>query len=306
MDDHRLGRMAWVLRQRLELRQEDVAARAGVSPDTVSRLERGDIGGMTLATIRRIFAVFDAEVVLYVRWRGGDIDRLMDRRHAEMGEALVERLSGLGWALMPEVSFSEFGERGSIDLLGWHPATCTLLVIELKTELTSIEETIRRHDAKARLGAKIARKRLGWEAEAVARLLVLPEERTPRRQVERHEGLFHRSYPMRGWELRRWLASPSAGPAGDAPAPASPRSGSSPGAAPAPAVAASSSRAAPGGAAGLSGPSGLLFLPNADDMRAKRKLGPRKRIRVASMALKHHESGLDRSKVSPTADPVGD
>jgi transcriptional regulator with XRE-family HTH domain len=187
--------MAWVLRQRLELRQEDVAARSGVSPDTVSRLERGEIDGMTLATIRRIFAVFDAEIVLYVRWRGGDIDRLLDRRHAAMGEAMLERLSGLHWTVVPEVSFSEFGERGSIDLLGWHPATCTLLVIELKTELTSIEETIRRHDVKARLGAKVARERFGWEAQTVARLLVLPEERTARRQVERFEGLFRRSYP---------------------------------------------------------------------------------------------------------------
>jgi len=179
MDDFRLGRMAWVLRQRLELRQEDVAARASVSHDTVSRLERGDIDGMTLATIRRIFAVFDAEVALYVRWRGGDIDRLLDRRHSAMGEALVQRLSRLGWAVMPEVSFSEFGERGSIDLLGWHAAANTLLVIELKTELTSIEETLRRHDAKARLGAKIARERFGWEAQTIGRLLVLPEERTP-------------------------------------------------------------------------------------------------------------------------------
>jgi len=292
MDDFRLGRMAWVLRQRLELRQEDVAARAGVRHDTVSRLERGDIGGMTLATIRRIFAVFDAEVVLHVRWHGGDIDRLLDRRHAEMGEAMVERLSSLGWTVMPEVSFSEFGERGSIDLLGWHPARSTLLVIELKTELTSIEETIRRHDAKARLGAKIARERLGWEAQTVARLLVLPEERTPRRQVERHEGLFLRSYPMRGWDLRRWLASPSAWPAADAPA--------------APALAAASSPGAAQGAAGLSAPSGLLFLPTADDTRAKRKLGPRKRIRVASNAVKQLESGLDRSKVSTNTGPIGD
>jgi transcriptional regulator with XRE-family HTH domain len=266
MNDYRLGRTAWVLRQRLELRQQDVSGRAGVSHDTVSRLERGDVGGMTLATIRRIFAVLDAEVVLYVRWRGGDIDRLLDRRHAAMGEALVERLGGLGWKAMPEVSFSEFGERGSIDLLGWQPTTGTLLVIELKTELTSIEETIRRHDVKARLGAKIARDRLGWEATSVARLLVLPEERTPRRQIERHAELFLRSYPMRGWDLRRWLASPS----------------------------------------GLSAPSGLLFLPTADDTRAKRGLGPRKRIRVASKALNELESSVDRSKVSPSTGPIGD
>ena len=274
MDGYRLGRMAWVLRQGLELRQEDVAARASVSPDTVSRLERGDIDRMTLATIRRIFAVFDAEVVVYLRWRGGDIDRLLDRRHAAMGEAMVERLGELGWAVMPEVSFSEFGERGSIDLLAWHPATCTLLVVELKTELTSIEETIRRHDAKARLGPKIARERFGWEAQTVGRLLVLPEERTARRRVEQHERLFRGSYPLRAWELRRWLASP---PSGSAPS-----------------------------AAGLAASSGLLFLPNSDDTRAKRRLGPRKRIRVASNPTNGRESVPNPSKGSPVAGLIGD
>jgi len=101
---------------------------------------------------------------------------------------------------------------------------------------------------------------------------VLPEERTPRRQVERHEGLFLRSHPLRDWELRRWLASPSVGPAADGPAPA---------------------------------PAGLMFLPTADDTRAKRKLGPRKRIRVVSNAIKQLESGLDRSKVSTTTGPIG-
>jgi hypothetical protein len=40
------------------------------------------------------------------------------------------------------VTFSIYGERGSIDLLAWHSETRTLLVVELKSELTSIEETL--------------------------------------------------------------------------------------------------------------------------------------------------------------------
>jgi hypothetical protein len=55
-----------------------------------------------------------------------------------------------------------FGERGSIDLLAWHESSRTLLVIELKTELTSVEETLRRHDSKVRLAPGIARERFGW------------------------------------------------------------------------------------------------------------------------------------------------
>ena len=74
-----------------------------------------------------------------------------------------------------------YGERGSIDLLAWHEASRTLLVIEFKTELTSIEETLRRHDSKVRLAPGIARERFGWDPAVDARLLVLPEDRTARR-----------------------------------------------------------------------------------------------------------------------------
>lgn len=96
-----------------------------------------------------------------------------------------------------------------MDLLGWHPDTRTLLVIELKTELTSIEETIRRHDVKSRLAGKIGLERFGARAAAVARLLVLPDERTLRRQVARYANLLLRAYPNRGPEVRSWLAAPS-------------------------------------------------------------------------------------------------
>lgn len=113
------------------------------------------------------------------------------------------------WTSKPEASFSSFGERGSIDALAWNPGTRTLLVIEVKTELTSIEETLRRHDVKTRLAPSIARERFGWDAVDVARVLVLPDDRTIRRQVERHDEILRRAYPLRGVELSRWLDAPS-------------------------------------------------------------------------------------------------
>jgi transcriptional regulator with XRE-family HTH domain len=209
MNDLQIGRAARALRHRRGLRQVDAAERVGIGHDVVSRLERGRIEGLTLRTLRRLFAAFDAEVVILVRWRGGELDRLLDRRHAMLGEAVVARLERLGWTVVPEVSYSEYGERGAIDLLAWHAESRTLLVIELKTELTSIEETVRRHDAKARLAARIALDRFGWRAGAVARLLVLPDARTPRRQVERFAKVLGRAYPARGRAVRNWLASPA-------------------------------------------------------------------------------------------------
>jgi transcriptional regulator with XRE-family HTH domain len=214
VDDIRIGRIARVLRQRLRLRQEDVGRRAGLSRDPIQRLERGLLDGLTIRTVRRVFKVFDADVAIVIRWRGGELDRLVDRRHVALGGSTVELLEPRAWGMTPEVSFSEYGERGSIDLLAWHPASRCLLVVEVKTELTSIEEAVRRHDIKTRLAPKIARERFGWDVATVSRLLVLPADRTARRQVARHDAVLGRAYPVRSWAVRRWLASPSGTVAG--------------------------------------------------------------------------------------------
>jgi hypothetical protein len=108
----------------------------------------------------------------------------------------------------PEVSYSEYGERGSIDVLGFHLGSRLLLVTEVKTEVASVEETFRKHDEKVRLAPKIARERFGWDASATARLLVFPEHRTIRRQVEDKPALFGRVYPARNFAVRRWLRAP--------------------------------------------------------------------------------------------------
>jgi transcriptional regulator with XRE-family HTH domain len=209
MNNLQIGRAARALRHRLGLRQADIAARVGLGHDLVSRIERGRIDGMTIRNLRRLFDGFDAEVVLTVRWRGGELDRVIDRRHAGLAETVTASLGHLGWMVLPEVSFSEYGERGSIDLLAWHAATKTLLVIELKTELTSIEETIRRHDVKGRLASTVGLQRFGVRPAAIGRLLVLPDERTPRRHVGRFDNVLGQAYPIRGRSVRGWLAAPS-------------------------------------------------------------------------------------------------
>lgn len=211
MDDRRLGRAVRALRVRLKLRQLDLAVRAARSQDVISRIERGRLEGVSLRTLRSVVAALDADLVVLVRWRGGDLDRLLDAGHAAMGSEVAERLSRWGWAVEPEVSYSEFGERGSVDLLAWHPMERILLVIEIKTELTSIEETLRKHDAKVRLGPDVSRKRFGWSPSAVARVLVLPERTIARDRVAAHRALFARSYPLRGVHLRTWLQQPMLG-----------------------------------------------------------------------------------------------
>ncbi len=209
MHDVRIGRLLRALRLRRGLRQLDVALRAGIAQSTVSLAERGHIDALAIRTVRAMFAVVDARFDPVVSWRGGAIDRLLDERHSLLVGDVAKVLRSAGWLVEVEVSFAIYGDRGSIDVLAFHPATRTLLVVEVKTELTSIEETIRRHDVKVRHAAAIAVERFGWSARQVGRLVVLLDGSTARRRVERHRGSLSVAYPDRGSVARRWLRSPS-------------------------------------------------------------------------------------------------
>lgn len=209
MDELRIGRIVRALRHRLGVRQSDIGRRANVSQDVVSLVERGHLDRVSLPVIRRILKAVDAELVMFIRWRGGDVDRVLDERHAWLGGVVTDVLANAGWSVVPEVTYAIFGERGSIDLVAWHAASRTLLVIELKSELTSIEETLRRHDTKLRLAAGIVRERFGWAPARVGRLLALPDSSTNRRRVERHGALLARAYPARNISVRQLIRHPS-------------------------------------------------------------------------------------------------
>jgi len=122
--------------------------------------------------------------------------------------ACARWLHRLGWQTHAEVSYSEWGERGSIDLLAWHSRSEVLLVIEIKTELASVEETLRKHDEKVRLAETVAR-RFGWQPRSIGRLLVFPEDRTQRRRIAAHASVINGSYPMRTRQVRAWCRAPS-------------------------------------------------------------------------------------------------
>jgi transcriptional regulator with XRE-family HTH domain len=209
MDDVRVGRLLRALRRRRGLRQLDVAVAAGLAQSTISLIERGHLDRLAIGTLRTVFAVVDARFYGGVAWRGGAVDRLLDERHSLLVGAVAKLLRAQGWLVELEVSFAVYGERGSIDLLAFHPATRTLLVVEVKTELTSVEETLRRHDAKVRLAAQIARERFGWREADTSRLLVVLDGSTARRRVLRHDASMTVAYPTRSREVRRWIPRPS-------------------------------------------------------------------------------------------------
>lgn len=208
MQDATVGRVIRLLRRKKGWRQQDLADRAGVSQGMVSLMERGRIDRVSVRAVRAVLGPLDANAFLDVRWIHGILDRLLDEDHAALSGAVAAQLAAWGWEVNPEVWYSVFGERGSIDLLAWHAPSRTLLIIEIKTELVSVEATLRKHDEKVRLGPRIAAERFGWRALAVGAVVVLPSDRTERRRVDRHAAVLVRALPARGLALRRWLQRP--------------------------------------------------------------------------------------------------
>ena len=198
------------MRIRRGLRQADVAAAAGCSRPQISRLERGEIERTPVEHLQAVAAVLGADLDLRVRWHGEGLDRLLDEAHANLVDAMVQRLTDAGWECAVEVTFSVYGERGSIDVFARHPANDALLVSEIKSTIPDAGSTISTHDRKVRLAPGIAGER-GWAARIVGRLLVVADSTTSRRRVRQLDAVFGAAYPDRGAAVDRWIRSP-AGP----------------------------------------------------------------------------------------------
>jgi transcriptional regulator with XRE-family HTH domain len=209
VSDQRVGAAFRAVRVKRRWRQRDVALRAGVSVSLVSLIERGHLDRVSLSVLRRAAAALDIRIDVLARWRGGELDRLLSARHS----ALQGLVAGLmrdvgGWDVLPEVSFSIWGERGAIDLLCWHAESATVLVIEIKTEIVDAGELLSVLDRKARLAPEIAAER-GWRARRVARWVVVADGPTNRRHVSRSAVLLRAALPVDGRRVRPWLRGPA-------------------------------------------------------------------------------------------------
>jgi transcriptional regulator with XRE-family HTH domain len=207
MDDQRFGTAVRAVRLRLGWRQRDVADRAGVSTSVISRLERGHVSTLTLATIRRVSACLDMGADLAPRWRGGELDRVLASGHAALADAVVADLSTRGWLVRPEVTFSIWGERGSIDLLAYHPARRALLVVELKTDLVDPHGLIAQVDRYRRLAGRIAVS-AGWPARVIGAWVIVEESTRNRRRLASHAALLRAAFPAAGRPMAAWLRDP--------------------------------------------------------------------------------------------------
>lgn len=205
--DEQVGAVVRAIRHRRGWRLDDVSRRSGLSRALASDIEHGRFDRHTLRAARQLLAALDIRLDLEPRWRGPERDRLLDADHAALANGWKIELERRDWLAEAEVTFNIYGESGRIDLLGFHPSTATLLIVEIKAAAPDQQDLLRRLDVKVRHGRRVA-ERFGWRARTVVACLVLAEGRTNRGLVEQHPALFAR-FEVRGRSALAWLADPT-------------------------------------------------------------------------------------------------
>jgi transcriptional regulator with XRE-family HTH domain len=207
MDVVRLGSALRALRRKRGWTQAEVARRARVSQAAVSRAERGEALSLTGRSLKAIAEALGARYDPRIVWQGEGLDRLLDAAHAGLVDRVVELLRANDWQVIPEATFNIYGERGSIDILAFHPASGSLLIVEVKSVVPDMQGLLASLDRKDRLARQIAGMHT-WSPRSISRLIVLPEDRTARRRVTEHAATLDAAYPDRTIAVRRWLRDP--------------------------------------------------------------------------------------------------
>ena len=210
MDLGSIARGLRTLRVRRRLTQHALGELSGVSRSVISRIERGMLRNVQLGDVADVASALGATADLRIRWNGESLDWLLDEAHAAMVERLVIVLESMGWECFVEVTFSIYGERGSIDVLGLHRTRGTALLCEVKSVVPDNQATLMALDRKRRLLPRILEER-GRRSTVIACLLVIGDSSTARRRVARHGATFDLAFTTRGRAVAHWLRDP-AGP----------------------------------------------------------------------------------------------
>lgn len=189
-----------MLRLRRGWRLADVAVRARLAPATIARTEHGSI--MSLRVVHPHAAALDVRVDFRVIGRGADVARVADEEHAAIVELLARAFRSAGWQIEVEASYSEYGERGRVDLVEYDSASQILVIVEVKTELADLQELFGGLDVKRRLAPALCR-RLGWDVARTVTVLAVASVEVNRRLVREHSALFSpfTRATLRGYEV---------------------------------------------------------------------------------------------------------
>jgi transcriptional regulator with XRE-family HTH domain len=207
MDSVRFGLNVRALRHRRGWTQAELGHRAGLSQSAISRIERGEGDALSMRVLGQVAGVMGARIRMQLLWQGEELDRLVDGAHARLVERVIAMLVAADWQVAPEVTYHFGSERGSIDVLAFHPPTRDLLVVEVKSVVPDMGAMLAGLDRKGRVAAEVARER-GWNASRVSRLLVLGSDRTARRRFAQFAATFATAYPVRTRAVGQWIGRP--------------------------------------------------------------------------------------------------
>ena len=117
---------------------------AGLSRSVVDRIELGQSGRVALEDLENLARALDGQLGLDFRWRGEQLDRLIDERHTAIVDRAVAIYRDARWDVAVEATFSIFGERGSIDVFAHHPVADVVAVNEIKASIGEAGNTVHR------------------------------------------------------------------------------------------------------------------------------------------------------------------
>ncbi|MDQ3691557.1 MAG: helix-turn-helix domain-containing protein [Chloroflexota bacterium] len=181
------GRLLRMLRIRRGWRQDDVGPKCGLSAAAISRHELGSIGSWS--ALEKHAAVFSLRLDVRLLGRAGALVRLGDEEHAAIVEVIASSYRNAGFDTETEGSFSEWGERGRIDLLAFETSTGNLVIVEVKTQLLDLQDLFGSLNVKERLAASVAERR-GWKVRRQTALLAAADTSANREIVRAHPTLF--------------------------------------------------------------------------------------------------------------------
>jgi transcriptional regulator with XRE-family HTH domain len=194
-------------RSSLDLTQQQIAERVGVSRSYIAKVELGRIDP-PLAMVDRIAEALGLDVSFDIRpplFLGGT--RVRDDVHARCSAYVDRRLRGLGWATAREIEIVHGRSYGWIDLLAFDQRTQTLLIIEIKTRLDDLGGLERHLGWYERMAWQTAR-RLGWRPTRVLPIVLALASNEVEQVVRSHRDLLALAFPMRAAHISVLLARP--------------------------------------------------------------------------------------------------
>lgn len=194
-------------RVRLDLTQQQLADRAGVSRGYIAKVERGQANPSldfveSLADALGLELDFLARPPVFMKDR-----RQRDVVHAHCSGYADRRFVAIAWLTAREIEVRHGRSHGWIDLLAFDPGSGTLLVIEIKTRLDDLGAIERQLGWYERSAWKAARE-LGWQPRRVATWLLLLSSDEVERAIRTNKIAIGSSFPRRAPEMLADLVAP--------------------------------------------------------------------------------------------------